>query len=368
MKKNFLTTLLLMILIVTTTAQPVTTGGQMRVRVKDVGSIVESRDNQLIGFGLVVGLRNTGDTRSSKFTHKALTNLLKKMGIAPNSKSYTSRNVAAVMVTTNLPPYLKRGQRIAVTVSSLGDATSLEGGTLLMTPLQGPDFKTYAVAQGPVIVGGISGQAGRSNFVKNQTTVGRVPDGAIVEVEVAVSREDQQNVTIVLEKANFITAARVAKALTENGFKGTIATDPATIKIPLATAGDLPFAEIIAKIENTLVRPDGSSKVVVNSRTGTVIIGEMVRLFPVAITHGNISVKIDGIPGEQYNIYVFDAESKADISIQEPKAKIAYLAPKENLSSLVDALNELGVTPKDLISIIQALKESGALIADIEVI
>ena len=154
---------------------------EAKVRIKDISRVIESRDNQLIGYGLVVGLRNTGDTQRSAFTEKALTNLLKKMGIKPDKRDFKSRNAASVIVTMNLPPYARPGQKLDVSVSSLGDATSLSGGTLLMTPMQGPDFKTYAVAQGQIVVGGISGKSSKVNFRKNQTTSGRVPNGAIVE-------------------------------------------------------------------------------------------------------------------------------------------------------------------------------------------
>lgn len=342
-----------------------------KVRLKDIGKIVETRDNQLLGFGLVVGLRNTGDSRTTKFTQTALTNLLKKMGIPKAAKDYESRNVASVIVTGTLPSYIRTGQTISVVVSSLGDATSLVGGTLLMTPLQGPDFITYAVAQGPVVVGGIGGDSKKGSYVKNQTTVGRVPNGAIVEVEVPVTSVDQDNITIVLEDANFITAARAAKALGESGFEGAKAIDPMTLKVPLKEVAHLSYVEVIAKIENTELTPDTTSKVVINSRTGTVVIGEKVRLFPVAVTHGGISLKIEGGEESGARIVVVDAgesNNSSGVQITESGGKLVHLAPEATLSGLVDALNEMGVPAKDMISILQALKESGALIADLEVI
>ena len=204
-----------------------------KVRIKDLARIQEYRDNQLLGYGLVVGLRNTGDTQRSVFTEKALTNLLKRMGIKPEKKDYKSRNVASVIVTMNLPPYARKGQKVDVNVSSLGDATSLAGGTLLMTQLQGPDFETYAVAQGQIIVGGISGKSNKVNYLKNQTTSGRVPNGAIVENEVTVTRDDQLNVILVLNKPDFTMSAKVVKALNNNGFSKVEALDAGSIKVPV---------------------------------------------------------------------------------------------------------------------------------------
>ena len=342
---------------------------QNLIRIKDVGRITEFRDNQLIGFGLVVGLRNTGDSRNTAFTKKALTNLLKKMGVSPDQDGFRSRNVASVMVTANLPAYAKKGQRLSVTVSSLGDATSIAGGTLLMTTLQGVDFQTYAVAQGPVVVGGISGASSSGTYIKNQTTSGRVVEGAIVEKEIPVTWNDYQNIVIVLNTPNFVTASNAALAIEKQGYKGTKATDANTIKVPLESVSGKSLVEIVADVENTRFMPDTSVKVVVNSRTGTVVIGENVRLFPVAVTHGNISIQIEDNANDPSAILISSAlGNDGAVKIQESPSVVHYLDPSPTLSSLVDSLNELGVSSKDLISIIQALKQSGALIADLEII
>lgn len=337
-----------------------------KVKIKDISRVIESRDNQLFGYGLVVGLRNTGDTQRSVFTEKALTNLLKKMGIKPDKKDFKSRNVASVMVTMNLPPYARPGQRLDVNVSSLGDATSLTGGTLLMTPLQGPDFETYAVAQGQVVVGGISGKSPKVNFRKNQTTAGRVPNGAIVEKEVNVTREDQLNVTLVLNKPDFSMSSKVVKALKNNGFKKVSALDAGSIRIPIAEIADMPYVDIIQKIENIKIVPESTAKVVINSKSGVVVIGDNVRLLPVAITHGGISIRITG--SEEDLIYDTDFDQSSEIEVKEEKSKLHFLKPDNSLSSLVDVLNEIGVNTKDLISILQAMEEAGALVATIEVI
>lgn len=340
------------------------------VRIKDVGKVLEMRDNQLLGFGLVVGLRNTGDSRSTEFTSKALKNLLKKMGMSTDGGRFKSRNVASVMVTANLPSYAKIGQRLSVTVSSLGDASSLAGGTLLMTNLQGADQKTYAVAQGAIILGGVSGNSARGTYVKNQTTTGRVPEGAIVEKEVPVTWQDYKHVVIALDEANFVTASNAALALEETGYTGAKATDANTLKVPLEDiSSGKSLVEIIADIENVTFKPDQTAKVVINARTGTVVIGQKVRLFPVAVTHGNISVQIDDNYEDPSAILISSALGKSDgVKISEPQTKIHYLEPAPTLSSLVDALNELGVSANDLISIIQALEHSGALVAKLEII
>ncbi|MBG90281.1 MAG: flagellar biosynthesis protein FlgA [Actinobacteria bacterium] len=336
-----------------------------QVRLKDIGKIIEVRENQLMGFGLVVGLRNTGDSRSTGFTHLALRNLLGKMGVSTGGANFNSRNVAAVMVTASLPPFTKKGQRIPVNVSALGDSRSLNGGTLLLTPLQGPDLVTYAVAQGSLSVSGVNEQSGAAELRRNLTTVGTLPDGAIVEAEVPVTFVDQHNITIVLNDSNFITVSRATVAIQEIGFRGAKAIDANTIKVPLSDLDSSDLIATIAELEDVLVVPDSSSKIIVNARTGTVVIGEKVRLFPVALTHGGISIRIS----EQQGAAAFGGEGTAPppIEVSEGENQLIYLNPTASLSSLVNALNEIGASPKDLISIIEALKESGALVGKIEV-
>jgi len=334
------------------------------VRIKDMGKIIEARDNQLIGFGLVVGLQNTGDSRGIPFTDIALENTLSKMGIYPGGRELGARNVASVLVTATLPPFVKKGQRISVLVSAIGDSASLVGGTLIMTPLKGADLETYAVAQGSILVGGIQADGGQVSYIKNKTTVGRIPNGAIIEKEVSVTFLDQHNITLVLHSPNFITASRAVTALQQNGFPNAQAIDANTIKIPLSDLESSDLVATIAAIENIKLEPDSSSKVVINSRTGTVVIGEMVRLFPVALTHGNISVKISTATGGGFGA----VQQEPPLNVQENESKLVYLNPSATLASLVNALNEIGATPKDLISIIQALYESGALVGIVEII
>lgn len=341
-------------------------GRTLPVRVKDIGKILEVRDNQLLGFGLVVGLRNTGDSRATAFTDIALTNLLNKMGVASGGRNFNSRNVAAVMVTATLPPFAKRGQTISVLVSALGDSTSLSGGTLLLTPLQGPDLNTYAVAQGPLVLGGISERSAAASYQKNQSTVGRIPDGAIVENEVPVTFTDQHNITIVLNDINFVNASRVAESIQQGGFSNARAIDANTIKVPLSDLQSLDLVTALATLEDIEIIPDESSKVVINPRTGTVVIGERVRLFPVAVTHGNITVKITDDAGnaglEQ------EGPATEPLVVDEGQSQIVFLNPSSSLESLVNSLNIIGASPNDMISIIQALHEAGALVATIEIL
>ncbi|NDC83647.1 flagellar basal body P-ring protein FlgI [bacterium] len=341
------------------------------VRMKDVGKMFEARENQLVGYGLVVGLRGTGDSRQTSFTESSLTNVLRKMGVASSSQSYGSRNVASVMVTASLPPFVRKGQRIPVTVSSLGDATSLSGGTLVITPLLGPDMNVYAVAQGNVLVGGLNETSAQSRYARNQSNSGTVPGGAIVEDEVPVTMSDLHHITFVLDSPNFVTAARAIQALQGAGFKGAKAIDAAMIKIPLSDLDSTDLVSAIAQIENISFTPDSSGKVVIDSRSGTIVIGEMVRLAPVALTYGNISVRVTESTGGAAVAPAGAGQQAAApdaIRVEEPDNKFIYLNPSSTLSSLVNSLNEIGASPRDMISIIQALKESGSLVADVEVI
>lgn len=345
-------------------------GEALPVRLKDVGKMFEARENQLIGYGLVVGLRGTGDTRLSGFTEASLGNLLKKMGIASNSQAFGSRNVASVMVTASLPPFVRKGQKISVTVSSVGDSSSLVGGTLVVTPLMGADMNVYAVAQGNVLVGGVSESSAQGRFSKNQTNTGTIPQGGIVEDEVPVTMTDLHNLTFVLNDANFITTARAVQAIQASGFRGAKAIDATMIKIPLADLESTDLVSAIAQIENISFIPDSSSKVVIDSRSGTIVIGEMVRLAPVALTHGSISIRITDVPAVAGPAIGGGPQgaTQESIRVDESDNKFIYLNPTSTLSSLVNALNEIGASPRDMVSIIQALKESGSLVADVQIL
>jgi len=376
-----------------------------QVRIKDIAHILEARDNQLMGFGLVVGLKRTGDSSQTGFTKQALTNLLGRVGVVPQANipdntDYKSRNVAAVMVTSTLPPFIKPGQRIDVTVSSLGDASSLQGGTLLITPLEGGNGDVYAIAQGPVLIGNTLGTHSiefKPTPYLNQesTTVGIIPHGALVEKEVPVSMgPDKEEVslqvmdekgikivsdnsesssrsflTIVLEQPDFTTASRVAYSIARSGTDAR-AKDPSSVLVPIDEGQNI--VDIVARIENLKVIPDVIAKVVINERTGTVVIGENVRIAPVAVTYGNVGVEIGDIDMYSYNYdYTDDSNStltRTKLKAAEKKNKLLEVSKGGTLKDLVRALNGLGATPKDLISIIQSIKAAGALTGELEII
>lgn len=317
------------------------------VRVKDIASVKEARSNQLVGFGLVVGLRNSGDSNKNIFTMQALANLLAKMGMPQNPNSFKTKNVAAVVVTAELPSFLKSGQKLDVHVASIGDATSLKGGSLVQTPLQGADGNIYAVAQGSVDV------EKDADRVISKRTSGKVIQGALVEKEVPVNFLDKGAITITLLQPDFTTATRLIYALERAGFDGVRALDAASIRVPVTPEDQERIVEFVARIEELLIIPDGVAKVVVNQRTGTVVIGENVRLAPVAVTHGDLEIIIQE-------------------TVLQPKkeenSKLLLIQPGDTLSQLVEALNSIKVSPRDLISILETLKAAGALKAELEVI
>ena len=341
-----------------------------QVRIKDLAHVIEARDNQLMGFGLVVGLRNTGDSSQTGFTKQAMTNLLSRMGVVPQV-DFKSRNVAAVMVTTTLPPFVKSGQKLDVTVSSMGDASSLQGGTLLLTPLQGPDDQVYAAAQGNISVNQDDLAPNIPPIRRQQATVGRIPGGALVEKEVPVSLAEKGYITIVLDIPDFTTATRMSDAMNKRGFVAT-AMDAGTIRVSLAGVEDK--VKIISRIENLTVQPDTVAKVIINERTGTIVIGDNVKLSEAAVSYSDITVTVGAV----------DMYSEGDISegtgatntlrtrtttkVNKKTSRLARVGPSARLADLVRALNAIRATPKDLIAILQALKKAGSLKAELEII
>ena len=346
------------------------------VRIKDIADIKGVRGNQLVGYGLVVGLEGTGDSDDSLFTIQSLASLLEKMGVTVQTDDIEDvENVAAVMVTTDLPAFATLGSRIDVLVSSIGDAENLQGGTLLFTPLKAADGRVYAVAQGPVSTGGfaVSGNSG-DQVQKNFPTVGRVVGGALVEKEIHSNFNQKDSLTLALHKADFTTATRVAQAIyrafysqlaqTENG--GSI-----QLQVPENYRGKT--VQFVTMIESLGVTPDMVSKIVVNERTGTVIMGENVRISTIAIAHGNLSIQIDEsqdvsqpLPFSRGGETIVTPES--DILVKEGKNPLFLVESGVSIGEVVKALNALGVTPRDLIAIFQALKAAGALQAELEII
>ena len=346
------------------------------VRIKDITDIKGVRENHLVGYGLVVGLEGTGDSDDSLFTIQSLASLLEKMGVTVQPADIEDvENVAAVMVTTNFPAFASLGSRIDVLVSSIGDAENLQGGTLLFTPLKGADGKVYAVAQGPVSTGGfaVSGNSG-DQVQKNFPTVGRVVGGALVEKEIHSDFNEKDSLTLALHKPDFTTASRVAQAINRAFYSQLAQTDNAgsiRVSVPENYLGNT--VQFVTMIESLGVTPDVVSKVVVNERTGTVVMGENVRIATVGIAHGNLSIQIDEsqdvsqpLPFSRGGRTVVTPES--DIVVQEGKNPIFLVESGVSIGELVKALNALGVSPRDLIAIFQALKAAGALQAELEII
>jgi flagellar P-ring protein precursor FlgI len=345
------------------------------VRIKDIADIKGVRQNQLVGYGLVVGLNGTGDSDDTIFMIQSFASMLERMGVTVQPDEVEVENVAAVMVTANLPAFSHSGSRIDVLVSSIGDAKNLQGGTLLFTPLKGADGQVYAVAQGPVSTGGFAaGSESGSGVQKNHPTAGRVVNGAIIEKEIATNFNQRQSLTLNLHRADFTTASRVAQAINIAFYEQIARTHDAgtiEVRVPEKYRGDT--VALVTMIERLGVTPDIVSKVVINERTGTVIMGENVRISTIAIAHGNLSIEIkedqnvsQPLPFSRGGQTVVTPESQ--VLVQEGNNPIFLVESGVSIGEVVKALNALGVTPRDLISIFQALKAAGALQAELEII
>lgn len=346
------------------------------VRVKEITSIEGVRENMLIGYGLVVGLTGTGDSSNSiPFTRQTLVNILERMGLNAKAQedAINSQNVAAVMVTAELPAFSRQGSRLDITVSSLGDADSLEGGMLLVTPLVGADGETYAVAQGPVILGGYAADGAAGQVTKNHTTVGRIANGAIVERETGFELADNKRLRLMLKNPDFTTAMRLSDEINNMfGEQAARALDNQTIDINIPTRFDDYRVAAIQKIENLHISPDMASKVVVDEKTGTVVMGDNVRISKVAISHANLTIRVSELPQIVQPDPFSDGDTAAvprtSIEIDEGEGGFNVLDTGATLADLVDGLNALGVDPRDIISILQTIKASGALQAEIELL
>jgi len=363
---------LLLLVLLTTVLLPSAASAQTRL--KDIAGVQGVRGNQLVGYGLVVGLAGTGDSQQVAFTLQSVSAMLAKFGITVPQSSLRLKNVAAVMVTANLPAFIHSGDTIDVNVSSLGDAQSLMGGTLIQTPLQAANGQVYAAAQGEVSVGGFAagGGGGGGSVSENLVTAGRIPSGAIVEQDVPTTLAGNGNIAITLNEADYTTAVRVANAINAAapvGAGAAHAVDAGTIDVPLNTGADP--VSLIAALEDVKVDPDTSARVVINEKTGTVVLGGSVTVSSCAIAHGNLTIEI----ADDTLVSQPDALSngttvtvpKVDIKVAEGTAHLALIAPAPTIAKVVKALNALGVTPRDLISILQAMKEAGALNAEIEI-
>jgi len=340
---------------------------------KDVARLAGVRSNQLLGYGMVVGLDGTGDKDQTRFTVQALTNLMARQGITIDPTKVKVKNVAAVIVTTELPPFVKPGQRLDVTVSSTGDAKSLAGGTLLMAALQGPDGLTYAVAQGPLLVGGFSASAGGASVTKNHPTVGRIPDGGLVERSIPGVFNDRANLQYSLNEEDFTTAMRVVHAINEElGEKVARAMDGRTVEVSLPKEFQGRAVELVARLENLNIQLQPKSRVVVNEKTGTVIMGADVKIGAVSIVQGGLSIVVTSTPQVSQPKSFSQGKTvkvdKKEITATEEKSKSLSLEPGVSVGKLAEMLNALGVTPRDLVAILQAIKEAGALSAELRIL
>jgi len=342
-------------------------------RVKDLASIAGVRSNQLIGYGLVVGLDGSGD--KTKFTGQSLRNFLVEMGInIPPGTDPKSKNVAAVSVHADLPPFVKPGQTIDVTVSSLGDAKSLRGGSLLMTPLKGADGNIYAMAQGNLVVGGFGADAGDGSRVTvNIPSAGRVPNGATVERAVKNAFNVGDHLVLNLHRPDFTTASRLTDAINHTLGKGTAnSVDASSIRVnaPRDPSQRVPFLSLVENLE--LSPGEAPARVVVNSRSGTVVIGQHVRVTPAAVTHGNLSVTISANPEVSQPNPLSQGQTVVtpnyDIEISEEDSRMFVFDPGVSLDEIVRAVNQVGAAPGDLVAILEALKQAGALRAELVVI
>lgn len=348
------------------------TASAASVRIRELTDVAGVRDNELFGYGLVVGLTGTGDTERVFFTSQSISGMLGRLGIRVDPAMVRSRNVAAVMVTARMPTFSRAGAHLDVTVSAMGNARSLQGGTLLFTPLQGADGEVHAVAQGQVQVGGFTAMSAGSSLQRNSPASGRVPGGGTVERPVLVDFGTGP-VTLSLKNPDFTTASRIAKAVdTSLGEGSARAVDPAAVEVAVPPAFKDNIVGLLAQLEQLEVDASGRARVVLSERTGTVVAGEEVRLRPAAVSHGGLQIAIQqrpvvSQPGPFARTGNTVNQPVSELSAREEGRGVAALPAASTVQDLAKALNALGATPRDLVSILQALKAAGALDADVEV-
>ncbi len=343
----------------------------LRVRLKDLVEFDGVRGNDLVGYGLVVGLAGTGDgLRNSPFTEEALANLLERLGVNVSGEQFRPNNVAAVLVTGVLPPFARAGSQIDITVSAIGDAKSLLGGTLVMTPLNAADGEIYAVAQGSIIAGGVSVEGAAAKVTQGVPTAGAIPNGARVEREIPFAFDQMTTMRLALRDPDFTTAARIADAINERAdMQLARMLDAGTVELDVPRAGLSP-ARLVSALENLEIAPSSKARVVVDQRSGTIVLGDDVRVSRIAISQGNLTLRISETPVvSQPNPFAPRGETvvvpRTDVQIQEQKGTgLALVEPTVTLSQLVEGLNALGVSPRDMIDILKSIKAAGALHAE----
>ncbi|HEX7085447.1 MAG TPA: flagellar basal body P-ring protein FlgI [Vicinamibacterales bacterium] len=344
------------------------------VRVGDVARLQGAAPIPLVGYGLVVGLNKTGDRRQTIFPAQTLANMLERFGVAVPAGEIKIENVAAVLVTAELPPFVRQGARLDVTASSIGDARSLQGGTLIPTPLRGPDGTVHALAQGPLSIGGFGGGRSANGVTVNHLTVGRVPGGALVQVGQRIEMGPVPELRLALTSPDFGNAHRLADTINDAlGGSAARAIDAATVAVAVPPAYRQAVPDLLARLESLPLAVDQPARVAINERTGTVVIGGGVRLGPAAVAHGNLSVRIS----TQYVVSQPSAFSRTGetvvvpderVEVSEGDARLVNLGSGSTLDEVVRALNALGATPRDIIAILQALKSAGALAAEIVIL
>jgi len=343
-------------------------------RIKDLAAIEGVRENQLVGYGIVVGLNGTGDSlNNAPFTKQSLQAMLERMGVNTRGANMRTANVAAVMVTANLPPFSTQGSRIDVSISALGDAKSLQGGTLLVTPLIGADGEAYAIAQGALAVGGFTAKGDAASVTRGVPTSARIANGAIVEREVEFKLGTQAAVRLALRNPDFTTARRIAMAINDLiGQPSAEPLDPSTVRLTLPPKFNGNIVDLITDIEQLAVEPDLPAKVVIDEATGIIVMGQDVRVSTVAVAQGNLTVTVSETPEASQPAPFSRGETvvlpRTQVTVDDGgKKKLGIIHQTVSLRELVDGLNALGVGPRDMITILQAIKAAGALQAEIEV-
>ena len=340
------------------------------IRIKDLVEFDGVRGNDLVGYGLVVGLNGTGDgIRNAPFTEEIMSNILERLGVNVTGEQFRPKNVAAVFVTAELPPFARAGSRIDITVSAIGDAKSLLGGTLIMTPLNAADGQIYAVGQGTVIAGGVSASGDGGSVVEGVPTSGTIPAGARVEREIDFRLSEMSTMRLALRAPDFTTAARIESAINQViGTPIALMLDSGTVALDLERLNASP-AHLIGRIENVLVEPETRARVVVDQRSGTIVLGEDVRISRVAVAQGNLTLRVDEVPIVVQPNPFSDGDTivvpRTEARIEENAGKgLAEIGESTSLSDVIEGLNALGVSPRDMIDILKSIKAAGALHAD----
>ena len=362
----------IVLVVVSCAARAVTPDRQVLLR--DIADVEGVRDNQLVGYGLVVGLRGTGDRQQTYFTVQTLANAMKRLGVQISPTQVVVKNVAAVFITAALPPFARPGMKLDITVSSAGDAKSLEGGILLMTSLRGPDGQVYAEAQGPLALGGYSEGAVGSIHSVNHPTVGRIPEGAIVERDAMVDLNHMRTVSFFLRNPDFKAAQDMADVINKE-FRHTVANalDNRTVQIDVASSGAASVPGLISKVQALAITFQAPAKVIINERTGTIVMGGTVTLSPVSVLHGSLSIEVETVFSvSQPNSFTQGGTStpvaNTTVAVKDQPAQSIRLENGANVDDLIRGLHAIGATSHDIVAILQAIRSAGGLQADLEII